>query len=268
MSVEFMKKEIASFEETKDLKYESHEITTIYEYVKLKRRFQPSDSYEPVLRENPFRVEFVPSKRHEQELKQREKDKNVDTTYHNDFLLDAKLSDFELLNNERKEAIKKVKAFIDNFSQTKPTKGLYIVGQNRTGKTFLLSAIVNELAKKDIKTIFAYVPDLIRRVHSSIDDGLLEEQVKNLKNCQLLVLDDLGGAFMNRWFRDQIFGPVIQYRLSVGLPILVSSNLELSKLSNFMIDEKLENDKFSAVRITSRIHEMTEPVTLNLIRYT
>lgn len=268
MGIDFMKKEIASFEETKNIDYKPHEITTLYQYIKLKRDFKPTDTYEPVLKQNPLRVEFVPSKKHQLELKQLEKEKNVDTTYHNDFLLDAKLSDFELLNEERKDAINQVKTFINNFEQNKATKGLYIVGQNRTGKTFLLSAIVNELAKKGVKTIFAYFPDLIRRVHSSIDDGLLEEQVKNLKNCELLVLDDLGGAFMNRWFRDQVFGPVIQYRLSVGLPVLISSNLEISKLTNFMIDPNVPNDKFHAVRIASRINEMSEYVKLNLIRYT
>ena len=111
------------------------------------------------------------------------------------------------------------------------------------------------------------MPDLIRDVHSSIDEGLLEEKVNQLKNCDLLVLDDLGSAFMNRWFRDQVFGSVIQYRLSVGLPVLVSSNLSMSQLANYMIDPSVNNDKFAAVRITTRLSELTTQIKLTEERY-
>lgn len=270
MSFDFMIKEIASFEETKNLKYQYHEITTVYQYVRLKKAFlanEENELYEPVLNKNPFQIGYVPSRKHQEELKIKEKTKNIDTTYHNGYLLDAKFNDFELFNDERKKVILKAKEFVKKFEKKTFVKGLYLHGQNRTGKTFLLSAIVNELALKDVKIVFVYVPDLIRDIHSSIDEGLLEEKVRQLKNCELLVLDDLGSAFMNRWFRDQVFGPIIQYRLSVGLPLLVSSNLDIIQLADFMIDPNIKNDKFAAVRITTRIRELTTSVEFTEKRY-
>lgn len=270
MSLDFMIKEIKSFSETKNLKYEYHDITTIYQYIRLKKAFLENEStelYEPILSMDPVSIEYIPSKKHQEELKLKEKTKNIDTTYHSGYLLDAKFKDFEVLNEEREKLLNKAKDFVKNFEKKKFIKGLYIYGQNRTGKTFLLSAIVNELASKDVKTVFAYVPDLIRDVHSSIDEGLLEEKVNQLKNCDLLVLDDLGSAFMNRWFRDQVFGSVIQYRLSVGLPVLVSSNLSMSQLANYMIDPSVNNDKFAAVRITTRLSELTTQIKLTEKRY-
>lgn len=39
MSLDFMIKEIKSFSETKNLKYEYHDITTIYQYIRLKKAF-------------------------------------------------------------------------------------------------------------------------------------------------------------------------------------------------------------------------------------
>lgn len=270
MSLDFMIKEIKEFSETKNLKCEYHEITTVYQYVRLKKKFSENSEnelYEPVLNFDPVRIEFVPSKKYEEELKLKEKASNVDTTYHTGYLLDAKLEDFEILNEERKKVLNIAKTFVANFEKKTFIKGLYLHGKNRTGKTFLLSAIVNELTKKDVKTVFVYVPDLIRDIHSSIDEGLLEEKVRLLKNSDLLVLDDLGSAFMNRWFRDQVFGPIIQYRLSVGLPILVSSNLTILQLSNYMIDNNVDNDKFAAVRIITRINELTTTVELTKQSY-
>lgn len=270
MSLKAIVKAIKDFPETKDLKYEHYEISTVYQYVQQKKAFDPDDPkqlYEPILKENPIRIEYRPSKAYEKLQLQNKKTKFIDTTYHNDYLLDAKMEDFDLLNEERVEVLEKAKKFIDGFEKKTLLKGLYFYGQNRTGKTFLLSAIVNELSKQEVKIVFAYVPDLIRHIHASIDEGLLEEKVANLKNCDLLVFDDLGGAFMNRWFRDQIFGPIIQYRLNVGLPVLISSNFSLEKLANFMTDSNIENDKYSAVRIVSRIQEMTETVELSKLRY-
>ncbi|MGI6360148.1 MAG: ATP-binding protein [Acholeplasmatales bacterium] len=164
-------------------------------------------------------------------------------------------------------ALKEAKNFIENYLSNKLTKGLYIYGKNRTGKTFLLSAIANELALKDIKIVFAYIPDLIRNIHSGMNDNTLEEKVKLLKECQVLILDDLGSAVMSSWFRDQVFGSVIQYRLSLGLPVIISSNLDIKRLEAHLIDPKIDNDRFNTVRIITRINELTTPVKLTEVGY-
>lgn len=270
MDLDFIKNEIKNFEETKDITYQDDEINTVYQYVRLKKAFlekEDSEHYEPVLKENPIRIEFVPSKKHAEEQKRQDKYKNIDTTFHNGYLSNALFEDFNILNEERKKVLMKAQEFVESFEKKTFIKGLYLYGQNRTGKTFLLSAIVNELALKNVKTVFVYVPDLIRDIHSSIDEGLLEEKVRQLKIADLLVLDDLGSAFMNRWFRDQVFGPVIQYRLGLGLPVLISSNLTIKQLSEYLMDPNIENDKYAAVRIITRINELTTQVKLSEQRY-
>lgn len=270
MGFEHMLKEIKSFDETKDLILQHHEISTVYQYIKKKRLFDPNDPnqhFEPVLKKDPIRVEYVPSKAFEKQMEKTTKLRHINTTFHSNYILDAKLSDFDVFNDERKEALNKVNQFIENFQTNRFLKGLYFYGQNRTGKTFLLSAIANELSYKNVDIVFAYVPDLIRIMHASINEGTLESNVKVLKECELLILDDLGGAFMSTWFRDQVFGTVIQYRLSVGLPVLISSNLKLLDLSNYFVDPKVENDKYNAVRLFTRIRELTDKVTLTEERY-
>lgn len=265
-----MRKTIKDFPETKDLTLTDHEVLIVYDYVKQKKKFNQNDpniNFEPVLKFEPVRVELMPSKAYQEALDRKEKLKHIDTLYNANYVLEADLNDFTRNNDERKEAYEMAKSFVDNFAKEKFIKGLYFYGQNRTGKTFLISAIANELSKKGVSIIFAYVPDLVRNIHSGIGDNTVEEKVKQLKYCDLLILDDLGSVKMGLWFRDQIFGSVIQHRLSTGAPIIISSNLDIQQLANFLIDDSVSNDKYNAVRIITRINEMTDSVKLSAYRY-
>ena len=262
-----MLKEIKQFKETSNLEFKNEDILVVYQYVLQKKEYLKNDNnpFEPVLEFNPTRIELRPSKRYQDMLDKAEKKETL--IYHNDYILDAYLEDFETFNDERVEALKVAKEFLENYFSNKLTKGLYVFGKNRTGKTFLLSAIANELALKNVKVVFAYIPDLIRNIHSGMNDNTLEEKVKLLKECQVLILDDLGSAVMSSWFRDQVFGSVIQYRLSLGLPVIISSNLNITQLENHLIDPKIDDDRFNTVRIITRINELTTPVQLTKTRY-
>lgn len=265
-----LKKEIKSFNETKNLTLNDQDVLLVYQYVKRKKRFleDPNQDFEPVLLMNPLRMEFVASKAQIERQKEIKRQRLIDTQYHNNYLSDATFDDFDLVNEERKSALIKSKAFVESFDIKKFNKGLYIHGQNRTGKTFLLSCIANAISLKNVEVVFVYVPDLIRSIHASMTDNTVEKKVNQLKNCGLLILDDIGSATMSNWFRDQVLGAIIQYRLSVGLAVLMSSNLEIKQLMSYLIDPSVENDRINAVRITTRILELTEPVALHQSRYT
>lgn len=262
---------VQSFEETKNLDIKDQDLPMVCQYIELKKDFDPNDitiRFEPVLRLEPYVfIEYIPSKTHQAYMKEKEKLSHIDTFYHSDYVIEATFEQFEPFNSERRLLLEKAKSFCEHFEKGKFIKGLYIFGQYRTGKTYLLSAIVNELAKKEVNSIFAYFPDLIRYLKSAISDHSLEEKVKALKTCDLLVLDDLGSENMTPWFRDEIFGPILQHRLSVGLPLLVSSNLNMKALISTYVDSGNETDQLKATRLVSRIYDLTEPVEMSQKRY-
>ena len=72
------------------------------------------------------------------------------------------------------------------------SKGYISMAKIELVKHFLISAVANELSKKGVSIIFAYVPDLVRNIHSGIGDNSVETKVEQLKYCDLLILDDLG----------------------------------------------------------------------------
>ena len=63
-------------------------------------------------------------------------------------------------DNKRLPIFKYFKEFIDNYNKKKDVKGLYLSGSFGSGKTYLVAALFNELAKKDIHSALVYYPEL------------------------------------------------------------------------------------------------------------
>ena len=69
---------------------------------------------------------------------------------------------FEVMDrSERAEVIKKSLAFVMTCKEGQAAKGLYFHGEFGVGKSYILGAIANELAKHKISSMIVYVPGII-----------------------------------------------------------------------------------------------------------
>lgn len=187
---------------------------------------------------------------------------NIDALYIPRRIFEATLEDFDLIGDSRKAIHKYTLDFLKNFSKDIYMKGIYLSGKYGTGKTYILAVIANELAKLNYKVIFAYYPDLVRELKSSIGKGDLEEKILKLKQVDILFLDDIGGEFFSRFIRDEVVGPILQHRLLDKLPTFFSSNLNLNELSKVMRDSESSLEAINSIRIIQRIKRMTEEFAL------
>lgn len=262
MDYKQLRKEVEKDQELKNMKLNDSDLWTAYQYLRL-RDTNDNPNFVPTLKQNDvLEIVMVPTKEH-QELRNRQKNmSNVGTLDTVNYLLDAKLSDFKLSNNERKEAYIKASRFTELVKEGKAQKGLYLHGKYGTGKTYLISAIVEEVAKEK-KVLFIYFPDLVRNLKSSFSSNDLEDKVTALKTCDLLVFDDMGSENMSGWFRDEILAPILQFRLASNLPILISSNLSQKQIIDNLAEDRSGIDNVKAARIAHRIKELTEEVSLS-----
>ncbi len=76
--------------------------------------------------------------------------------------MEASFEDFEG-DQARLDAGDKAATFLMNYEAGKKQKGLYFYGKFGVGKSYLLGAIANELAKKQISSMIVYVPELLKR---------------------------------------------------------------------------------------------------------
>ncbi len=185
----------------------------------------------------------------------------IKTLYMPKNVREAKLENFILNTKERVSAYKKIVNFITNFEQEQ-TKGLYIYGNYGSGKTYLLGALANELAKRNIGSLLIYFPDLIRELRDSLGENRFTEIINELKTIPVLIIDDLGSENMTSFVRDEVLGPVLNYRMSENRPIFISSNLTPQQLLVHLETSGSSLDKTKSIRIMQRIGQISEAISL------
>lgn len=154
------------------------------------------------------------------------------------------------------------KEFITNYLKGEKVKGIYLTGSFGSGKTYLVAALFNELAKKDVRSVSVYFPDFLTSLKSSFNTNF-GERINYIKKVPLLLLDDIGAENCSNWSRDEILGPILQYRMDNHLPTFFTSNLTLEELESALSITSSGVDKLKARRIIERIKYLT--VQLELI---
>ncbi|MDR2867833.1 MAG: ATP-binding protein [Acholeplasmatales bacterium] len=150
--------------------------------------------------------------------------------------------------------------FIADFKKQRKAKGFYLRGKFRTGKTYFLSALAKELVKVGSVGFF-YVADLMRIMHSSMNDGSLEERIKYLKTVDALFLDDLGSTSLSSWFRDSCLTPIINSRLILNKATFISTNHNNADLMGILSNSDTDSKLVSG--LIYRLQEITVFLSLN-----
>ena len=174
---------------------------------------------------------------------------------------EATLKDLYTNDKNRVEFIKYVKNFIDELKHKKNPKGIYLHGSYGTGKTYLIAALFNELAKKNIESSIVYVPEFLRVLKSSFGEDM-EEKYNTVKKAPLLLLDDIGAEYLTPWARDEILGTILQYRMDEEVPTFFTSNLNLKQLEEHFSMTSNGREEVKARRMIERIKDLTKEFEL------
>lgn len=209
--------------------------------------------------EDTFKTVSTPCHYQEEVLKEQDKVKNLKLVG-----IDYSLYDGELFtNNNRKDVLTKVKKVLTDYTNGKLVKGFYLHGSYGCGKTFILAFLAKTLADNGANTIFAYYPDLVRKIKSYIGKEEFEETIEELKNVEVLVLDDFGGETPSSYIRDEVLLPILQERMIYKRPTFMSSNLNTEQLLEHLAEGKTGVDMTRASRVWERIKALMDFVELN-----
>lgn len=174
-------------------------------------------------------------------------------------LMEAKMKDIYLNDENRFDTIKWLKEFINNYSKNNDVKGLYLNGNFGSGKSYLIAAMFNELAKCNYKSAIVFWPEFIRNIKSFEDFNV---EFEKIKRSPLLLIDDIGAENLTTWARDEILCPLLQYRMDEKLATFFTSNLSFNELEEHLSFTKSGVDKVKAKRIIERIKQLTIPMTM------
>ncbi|HAB65964.1 MAG TPA: primosomal protein DnaI [Firmicutes bacterium] len=171
-------------------------------------------------------------------------------------ILNAKMSDIDVTDKKRYDVIKWLKSFYDKYDKTKEQKGLYLHGNFGCGKTYLIAALFNELAKKKVRTEIVYFPELLRDIKSDFDS--YGDRIEYLENVDLLLIDDIGAEKVTEWSRDEILGTILQKRMNNYKTTFFTSNLNIVELESHLKGKNYTiDDEIKARRIIERIKQLT-----------
>lgn len=168
----------------------------------------------------------------------------------------AKISDIYTQYTERYEVITYINDFMKTYEKGKKIKGLYLHGNFGCGKTYLISACFNELAKKGFKSAIIFWPEFLRDLKTSFQDDF-KEKFDTVKKAPLLLIDDIGAENTTAWERDEILCPILQYRMDEHLPTFFTSNLNILQLQEHLSISKSGVDETKAKRLIERIEQLT-----------
>ena len=214
-------------------------------------------AYLPKINEGKLIFEYKACKYKEKQLKQQNHQKNIALFDMPKEIREAKMKDIYTKDKKRYPIIKWMKEFITTYKENPHQKGLFLSGSFGCGKTYLISAMINELAKDNIKSAIVYWPEFLRDLKTSFQTDF-KEKVESIKKVPILLIDDIGAETTTVWSRDEILGPILQYRMDEKLPTFFTSNLDLNGLEQHFSFSKDQIENVKARRIMERIKQLTE----------
>lgn len=173
----------------------------------------------------------------------------------------ASFKDLYKDDTSRVPVMKYIQDFMRNYGKKEKLKGLYLNGSFGSGKTYLIASLFNALAKKNVKCVCLYYPEFLRDLKASFKTDY-EEKFRYIKKVPLLLLDDIGAENVSNFNRDEVLGPILQYRMDENLPTFFTSNLTLEELEKHLSITTNGIDQLKAKRITERIRQLTNSIEL------
>ena len=136
-----------------------------------------------------------------------------------------------------KLVVRRCREFVREF----PDKGgnLLFTGTTGVGKTFLTNCIAKELIDQGVSVIYFQSQDLFelfsRSKFGREGQEEAEENCRQILDCQLLIIDDLGTELNNSFVSSQLFYCVNE-RISRGRGTIISTNLSVDMLRDTYSD--------------------------------
>ncbi|MDD3187706.1 MAG: primosomal protein DnaI [Bacilli bacterium] len=217
--------------------------------------------YKPMVYDNELVFNYEACK---YQMEMQDNNKYKDNIYLFDIpaeIKEAKMADIFLDDKKRIPLLKWMKDFLDSYDSIKGLKGLYLSGSFGAGKTYLIAAMFNELAKRGKKSAIIYFPEFLRDLKASFS-GDFEAKYDYIKEVPLLLIDDIGAENLTAWGRDEILGTILQYRMQEHKTTFFSSNLNIKELEQHFSSTKNGADEVKARRIIERVKQLTTELEL------
>ncbi len=219
-------------------------------------------AYLPKLENKKLKFNYKPCKYQKKYEKELSYLKNIYTFNIPDTIKKAEMKNIYKKDPSRFEVIRWLTEFIDNYKENQNQKGLFLHGTFGSGKTYLITAALNELAKEGYKSAIVFWSEYLVELKSNFNkyDSDFLELINKVKKSPILLIDDIGAENMTPWARDDVLCPILQYRMDNNLTTFITTNFDKEGLEKYLSIGG--NDEVKARRIIERINNLTIEIEL------
>lgn len=242
------------FKELKDDEYADKDGYPYCKKCNTKRYFKFEDGGKVILMHAKCECQLAEIKKREEEekrkkaiadFKARQKCSAIGEKY-----LEARFSTAEITVNN-KEAYTKCMNYAKNAKEVlKEGIGLYVYGDNSSGKSHLLACLCNDLVEQGYRCFYTSVPKMIAEIQESYNNDLAMGQSKlinMLSRMSFVFIDDLGKEFLGREynsslskFTEKVLLEVLNAIYNNGNSVIFSSNYSIPELAeSFSLDKAI-----------------------------
>lgn len=125
--------------------------------------------------------------------------------------------------------LKLCREYVINFDP-KHSESLLFMGDTGLGKTHLTLAITYELLNRGFDVIYGAAYNLFSEMETEHFDKHTNAKYNAAINCDLLVIDDLGGEFVSPYIQSLLYN-IINTRDLSGKPTVINTNLAMSDIA-------------------------------------
>lgn len=150
---------------------------------------------------------------------------NFDLNYYKNEELDG------VSPRKRMTAILKLcREYVINFNP-KTSESLLFMGDTGLGKTHLTLAITYELLNQGFDVIYGAAYNLFSDMETEHFSDHTNTKYNAAIDCDLLVIDDLGGEFVSPYIQSLLYN-IINTRDLGGKPTIINTNLSMAEIAN------------------------------------
>jgi DNA replication protein DnaC len=158
--------------------------------------------------------------------------RQVSNLDHLDYMtFDSFIPDGRALNELQQSNLRRAYEAALNYARD-PQGWLLFRGGYGCGKTHLAAAIANHRLDRGQPAVFVVIPDLLdhlRGAYSPNSATSYDERFSEVRDCPLLILDDLGTESNTSWADEKLF-QIFNYRYNAKLPTVVTTNHQLEEI--------------------------------------
>ncbi len=126
--------------------------------------------------------------------------------------------------------LKLCREYVINFSP-KTSESLLFMGDTGLGKTHLTLAITYELLNSGLDVIYGAAYNLFSEMETEHFSLHTNTKYNAAIDCDLLVIDDLGGEFVSPYIQSLLYN-IINTRDLANKPTIINTNLSMAEIAN------------------------------------